>query len=146
MLTDTAIKGAKRREKPYKLFDELRQQLASGVDPSAKRNAEKIAGADTFEALAREWFAKFSTNWAKTHSDKIIRRLESDIFPWLGSKPVGQVTAPELLTCLRRVESRGALDTAHRAHQNCAQIFRYAMRPAERSGIRLPTFAERCHL
>src|SRR3981081_4225421 len=157
MLTDKAIKGAKRREKPYKLFDEralfmlvppkgarwwrlkfrvegkekllslgvypnvslkdarqrrdeLRQQLASGVDPSAKRKAEKIAGADTFEAVAREWFAKFSTNWAETHSDKIIRRLEGDIFPWLGSRPVGQVTAPELLACLRRVESRGALD------------------------------------
>jgi integrase len=174
MLTDIAIKGAKPREKPYKLADEgglfmlvtpkggrwwrlkfrvdgkekllslgvypdvslkdarqrrdnLRQQLASGVDPGAQRKAQKVAGADTFEAVAREWFAKFSTNWAKTHSDKIIRRLESDIFPWLGSRPVGQITAPELLTCLRRVESRGALDTAHRAHQNCGQIFRYAI-------------------
>jgi integrase len=174
MLTDIAIKGAKPREKPYKLADEgglfmlvtpkggrwwrlkfrvggkekllslgvypdvslkdarqrrdnLRQQLASGVDPGAQRKAAKVAGTDTFEAVAREWFAKFSTNWAKTHSDKIIRRLESDIFPWLGSRPVGQVTAPELLTCLRRVESRRALDTAHRAHQNCGQIFRYAI-------------------
>jgi integrase len=95
--------------------------------PGAQRKAAKVAGTDTFEAVAREWFAKFSMNWAKTHSEKIIRRLESDIFPWLGSRPVGQITAPELLTCLRRVESRGALDTAHRAHQNCGQIFRYAI-------------------
>lgn len=174
MLTDIVIKGAKPREKPYKLFDErglfmlvtpkgarwwrlkyrvegkekllslgvypdvslkdarqrrddLRQQLASGVDPSAKRKAEKIAAADTFEAVAREWFEKFSTNWAETHSEKIIRRLEADIFPWVGSRPIGEITAPELLACLRRVESRGALDTAHRAHQNCGQIFRYAI-------------------
>jgi hypothetical protein len=77
--------------------------------------AEKAAGADSFEAVAREWFGKFSASWADTHSDKIIRRLENDIFPWLGSRPVGQITPPELLACLRRIESRGALDTAHRA-------------------------------
>ena len=95
--TDVSLKDARKRR------DELRQQLASGVDPSAKRKAEKIAGADTFEAVAREWFAKFSANWAETHSDRIIRRLESDIFPRLGSRPVGQITAPELLACLRRI-------------------------------------------
>lgn len=53
--------------------------------------------------------------------------MEKDIFPWLGSRPVSAITAPELLTCLRRIEARGALDTAHRAHQNCGQIFRYAV-------------------
>jgi hypothetical protein len=74
--------------------DELRQQLASGVDPSAKRKAEKVASADTFEAVVREWFAKFSASWADTHSDKIIRRLESDIFPWLGSRPGGAEHVP----------------------------------------------------
>lgn len=107
--------------------DDMRRQLANGVDPSAQRKAEKVAGADSFEAAAREWFIKFSGNWAATHSNKIIRRLEKDVFPWLGSRPVGQITPPELLACLRRIESRGALDTAHRVHQNCGQIFRYAI-------------------
>lgn len=109
------------------LRDDARRELAGGVDPSAKRKAEKVAEADSFEAVAREWFAKFSANWAGTHSEKIIRRLEADIFPWLGSRSVGQITAPELLTCVRRIEGRGALDTAHRALQNCGQIFRYAV-------------------
>src|SRR5262249_50641476 len=92
---DVTLKVARERR------DELRRQLANGVDPSVKRKAEKAASADSFEAVGREWFAKFSTNWAATHSEKIIRRLESDIFQWLGSRPVGEITAAELLACLR---------------------------------------------
>jgi len=107
--------------------DEARRLLKDGIDPGAKRQADKVALADSFEVVAREWFAKFSPRWAPTHSSKIITRLEKDIFPWLGSRPVSAITAPELLTCLRRIEARGALDTAHRAHQNCGQIFRYAV-------------------
>jgi len=107
--------------------DEARRLLKDGVDPGAKRQADKVALADSFEVVAREWFAKFSPRWAPTHSSKIITRMEKDIFPWLGSRPVSAITAPELLTCLRRIEARGALDTAHRAHQNCGQIFRYAV-------------------
>lgn len=107
--------------------DESRRLLKDGVDPGAKRQADKVALADSFEVVAREWFAKFSPRWAPTHSSKIITRMEKDIFPWLGSRPVSAITAPELLTCLRRIEARGALDTAHRAHQNCGQIFRYAV-------------------
>lgn len=61
------------------------------------------------------------------HADKIIRRLERDIFPWLGAKPIASITPPELLNTLRRIEARGALDTAYRAQQNCSQIFRYAV-------------------
>lgn len=77
--------------------------------------------------VAREWFAKFAPTWAPTHSDKIIRRLERDVFPWIGGRPVAEVTAPELLAVIRRIENRGALDTAHRAYQNCGQVFRYAV-------------------
>jgi integrase len=113
----------KARERCY----EARRALADGVDPGAERQAEKIAQSDTFESVAREWFDKFSPNWATTHSSKIITRLEKDVFPWIGARPVNAITAPELLTCLRRIESRGALDTAHRAHQNCGQVFRYAI-------------------
>jgi integrase len=118
---DVPLKLARERR------DEARRQLASGIDPSVKRRTEKIAESDSFEAVAREWFTKFSTNWAPGHSSKIMRRLEMDVFPWIGSRPVSQVTPPELLSCLRRIEGRGALDTAHRAHQNCGQVFRYAV-------------------
>ena len=83
--------------------------------------------ASTFEVVSREWFAKYSPNWAVSHAEKIIRRLERDVFPWIGRRPIREVTAPELLTVLRRIESRGALETAHRAHQNCGQVFRYAI-------------------
>lgn len=121
MYPDVSLKVARERR------DDMRKQLANGIDPSVKRRAEKAAGADSFEAVAREWFEKFSANWAETHSNKIIRRLEKDVFPWLGSRPVGQITPPDLLACLRRIEARGALDTAHRAHQNCGQILRYAI-------------------
>ncbi|MEB0165111.1 tyrosine-type recombinase/integrase, partial [Glaciimonas sp. CA11.2] len=74
-----------------------------------------------------EWFSKYAPNWVASHSDKIIRRLERDIFPWLGSRPISEISAPELLDVLRRIEKRGAIETAHRAHQNCGQIFRYAI-------------------
>lgn len=111
--------------------DEARRLLAEGIDPSEHRQQGKSAlalkAANSFEMVAREWFAKFSENWVDTHSTKIIRRLERDLFPWLGSRPINSITAPELLSALRRIESRGALETSHRAMQNCGQVFRYAV-------------------
>lgn len=110
---------------------EARRLLANDIDPSmAKRlqkTARREAAANSFEAVAREWFAKYSPNWAKGHADKIIARLENDIFPWLGSRPISEITPPELLAALRRIEDRGVLETAHRAKQNCGQIFRYGV-------------------
>lgn len=118
---------AKAREKR----DEARKLLADGIDPSVHRkvmkNIENERSANSFEIIAREWFAKHSPNWVFSHSDKIIRRLERDIFPWIGQRPITDITAPELLGVLRRIESRGALETAHRAKANCGQIFRYAI-------------------
>ncbi len=111
--------------------DEARELLAREVDPSVHRKTQKAArierAQNSFEVVAREWFAKYSPNWANSHADKIIQRLEKDVFPWIGGRPIAEVTPPELLKVLRRVEGRGALDTAHRAHQNCGQIFRYAV-------------------
>lgn len=110
---------------------EARKLLTHGIDPSENRKAQKFAqagrAASSFETVAREWFAKHSPAWATTHARKIIQRLERDVFPWLGSKPIAEIAAPELLSVLRRIENRGALDTAHRAHQNCGQIFRYGI-------------------
>jgi integrase len=98
---------------------------------SKNRKAHKASRADrnanSFEVVAREWFDKFKPNWVESHSDKIIKRLERDVFPWIGGKPIADVGAPDLLACLRRIEKRGALETAHRALQNCGQVFRYAV-------------------
>jgi integrase len=118
---EISLKAARERR------DEARVMLAQGINPSAKRQATKAAPAESFEAIAREWFAKFSPGWAPGHSEKIIRRLERDVFPWIGGRPLRDIAAPELLAVLRRIEERGALDTAHRAHQNCGQVFRYAI-------------------
>ncbi len=82
---------------------------------------------NTFEAVAREWHTIYSPNWAQSHAKKIIRRFELYIFPWLGNRPISDITPPELLGVLRKVEKRGILETAHRAQQNCGQVFRYAI-------------------
>jgi len=111
--------------------DEARKLLASGVDPGEHRKAAKQAGQDkaanSFEVVAREWLAKYAPTWSPRHIDNMTKRLERDIFPWLGSKPIADIKAPELLIHLRRIESRGALETAHRVLGNCGQIFRYAV-------------------
>jgi integrase len=122
---DVTLKEARERR------DAARKLLANGVDPGIERKVQRAGAveraANSFESVAREWFAKYSPGWAKTHADKIMGRLEKDTFPWLGGRPIAEVTAPELLSVLRRVEARGALDTAHRVHQNCGQVFRYAI-------------------
>ncbi|MFM0019939.1 tyrosine-type recombinase/integrase [Paraburkholderia azotifigens] len=111
--------------------DDARRLLANGVDPGLERKVQKAArierAANSFEAVAREWFARHSPSWASSHSEKIIARLQNDVFPWLGARPIAEIRPVELLAVLRRVEARGALDTAHRVHQNCGQVFRYAV-------------------
>ena len=122
---DVSLKAARIRR------DELRTVLANGIDPGVHRKVMEAAhtdrAANSFEIIAREWFAKHSPNWAPSHSDKIIKRLERDIFPWIGGRPIAEINAQEILVALRRVEARGALETAHRAQQNCGQVFRYAV-------------------
>jgi integrase len=110
--------------------DDARILLEKDIDPGAVKKAQKAAHSqeqDTFEVIAREWHAKYAPTWAESHSEKIIRRLELYIFPWLGSKPIRSIVPSELLECLRRLEEKGTLDTAHRAKQNCGQVFRYAI-------------------
>lgn len=82
---------------------------------------------NSFEHIAREWFSSHAHNWKENHSNKIIRRLEADIFPWLGVRPVGEITVPELLETVKRIQTRGALETAHCALNNCSSIFRYSI-------------------
>ena len=111
--------------------DEARRLLANGIDPGIERKVQKAASVErssnSFESVAREWFARHAPGWAASHADKIMARLENDVFPWLGGRSIAEIKAPEVLAVLRRVEARGALDTAHRVHQNCGQVFRYAV-------------------
>lgn len=111
--------------------EEAKKLLANGIDPSAQRQAVKAsrleAAANTFEVIAREWHAKFSNKWADSTAEAILRRLEVNIFPWLGSRPISGIKAKDMLAVLRRIEERGARETVHRAKQNCGQVFRYAI-------------------
>lgn len=111
--------------------DAARKLLAAGVDPGEHRRAEKAATvantANGFEVVAREWLGKQRGVWSAGHADKILLRLENDVFPWLGKRPVSDITAPDLLTTVNRVVDRGAVESAHRVLQNCGQVFRYAI-------------------
>lgn len=120
-----SLKDARNRR------DEAKDLLAAGIDPGARKKAVKAAikaeTMNSFEVVAREWFERYKDSWVDHHGKKILARLENDIFPLIGGKAIGAVTAPELLEALRRIEARGAVETAHRALQNCGQIFRYAI-------------------
>ena len=122
---DVSLKQARERR------DEARRLLANGIDPGEHRKVTKAVTAsraeDSFEAVAREWFAKFRAGWTEDHGNDILRRLERDVFPWVGARPIKEITAPELLAVLRRIEERGAIETAHRAKSNCSHVFRYAI-------------------
>ena len=111
--------------------DAHRKLMKSGLDPGVHRKVQKAAAvaraANSFEAVAREWWTKHSPRWAKSHSDRTLRRLERDVFPWVGGRPIAEITPPELLTVLRRTEARGALETAHRVRRTCSDVFRYGI-------------------
>jgi integrase len=122
---DVTLKDARERR------DAARKLLGDGVDPSENRKAIRSAQSDraanSFEVVTREWFGKYSPGWADSHASRVIRLFERDIFPWIGGRPIAEITAPELLTVIRRIENRGALETAHRARTNCGQVLRYAV-------------------
>lgn len=111
--------------------DEFRQQLQANLDPSAERKAvnlrKKMANMNSFEAVALEWYNKQCHTWVPSHAKDVKRRLENNIFPHLGKRPMDQINAPELLDTVRRIEIRGAHDLAHRVLQVCGQIFRYGI-------------------
>lgn len=111
--------------------DVARKQIAAGIDPGEVKKAQKAArtaaAENTFEVLAREWHAKYARIWSAVHADSIMSRLEKNVFPWIGGRPISEITPPELLKVLRRMESRGALELAHRVRNHCSQAFRYAV-------------------
>lgn len=121
---DVSLKDARERR------DEARKLIANGIDPSeARKEVKAVAAADaeTFELVGREWHEKFKCSLTDRSAAEILHRLERDVFPWVGSRPMKDVTAPELLTVVRRIESRGAPETARRCLQYLGRIGRYAV-------------------
>lgn len=122
---DVRLKDAREKH------EDMRRLLARGIDPlelkKQTKGIEKSKGTGTFEFVAREWFEKNKSIWTVKHSKTIMSRLENNIFPWLGGTLVSDISAPMLLESLRRIEERGAVETAHRVKQICGQVFRYAI-------------------
>ena len=114
--------------------DEARRLIAQGIDPSARRkeiSRQRVADAEnSFEVVAREWFQKQAPIWSDIHQKNVISKLEKNIFPYLGDETVAAVSAPNLLRVLRKIEERGAIETAHRTLSICGQVFRYAIATA----------------
>lgn len=155
---DTTLAIARR------LAQQAREHVAAGIDPMDERRAARkdtelereaqareAAGlpvADSFEEVARAWHEKSKGGWSESYASKVLRRFEVDVFPWIGRRPIAEITPPELLTTLRRIEERGAIETAHRALISCGQVFRHgvaegkvASDPARdlRGALRTPT-------
>lgn len=127
-----------------KKAQEARELVSEGIDPSdvrkqAKQDAQRqreethredagLPPLGSFEAVAREWLHKVhAVKVSDGHAERTQIRLEQDVFPWIGRRPLADVRAPDVLACLRRVEARGAVETAHRIKQACGQVFRYGV-------------------
>lgn len=123
---DVSLKDAR------KAHQEARAKLADDIDPGTAKRVEKLtrhlSAAESFEAIGREWFEHAMQGKSDGHRARTLRMLERDLFPILGNRPIADIKAPEVLAVLRRIESRGTLDIAHRAKQTAGQVFRYAVR------------------
>lgn len=108
-----------------------KKKLEEGLDPSQEKKLEKlqrnINSENSFQSIATEWHSKQLERWTPRHANYVLKRLEADIFTELGSRPISEITTPELLYTLQKIEKRGAIDIAHRALQTCGQIFRFAI-------------------
>ena len=122
---DVGLKAARDRR------DEARKQIAAGIDPSALRRAQKTTriaqAANSFEVIAREWHLRNQPTWAASHEVRVLRLLERDLFPWLGTFPIADLTPPVILETVQRIADRGATETSHRALTIIGQINRYAI-------------------
>lgn len=111
--------------------DELRKIVAAGSDPVAVKREQKLAktaaSENTFEIVARQWYAHWKGPKNARHAGYVLARLEADVFPAIGAQPIAEITAPELVRMVKAIEKRGALDIAKRCLQMTGQIFRYAI-------------------
>lgn len=113
------------------LRDDARKQLESGSDPSEikknEKSARRISADNSFEAVARHWFIKQRSKLEMAYAEKIIRSLEADVFPSIGTRPINDIKPPEVLAMLRKIEARGALETLKRVRQRVADVFTFAI-------------------
>lgn len=120
---DTGLADARTKR------DSARKLLAAGVDPGEERKAQKAAAFERagngFEVVAREWLAK--QKWVPHYRCKVEAWMAKDVYPYIGGRPIAELTAPEFLSVGRRIEERGAVESAHRVLQTCGQIMRYAI-------------------
>lgn len=111
--------------------DKARKVLATGKDPSVAKRQEKyqaqLKAENCFEAVARQWHKSQSAKWNPEHADRVLTSLEKDVFPTLGKLPVSEITPPEILRVIKKVEQRGALETASRILQRCNSVMQYAV-------------------
>ncbi|MDR3203300.1 MAG: integrase arm-type DNA-binding domain-containing protein [Deltaproteobacteria bacterium] len=118
------------KEARNRLVD-AKRSLNAGINPAKQKQlvkeAEHSASRNSFEIVSKEWFERKKVGKKDSYSSRIWGRVENELFPFLGVRPIEEITAPELLEALRKVENRGAVDTAHRCLQYCGQIFRYAI-------------------
>jgi Arm DNA-binding domain len=122
---DVSLKDARAKR------DAERRHLDNNLDPSEERKADKrratSALANSFKAIAEEWYNKQVHTWTASHSLDVKRRLEKNVYPHIGHRPISEIDAPELLATVRKIESRGAHDLAHRILSVCGQVFRYGV-------------------
>lgn len=122
---DVTLESARERRR------NARQLLADGIDPASHKKhaerAQRIAEAHTFESVARSWHENASMGWVDAHKQRVLSRLERDVFPALGARPIAEIEAPEILDVLRAVERRGALDITKRLRQSIGSVFRFAI-------------------
>lgn len=111
--------------------DGAQKQVKAGHDPSQLKRQQKLQRAqdaeNSFEAITRQWHAQRVATWSKNYSIEVLHRMETDVFPHIGFRPIGQITPPELLQAVKKIEKRGALEAAHRTLQLCGQVFKYAI-------------------
>lgn len=122
---DISLGGARKRRQEAKAL--LQQGIDPGENKKAQKASRKEAAANSFEVIALEWFAKQKSSWVASHASRVIARLQTDVFPWIGTRPIAGITAPEYLAVFRRIEDRGAIETAHRVKSICGQVHRYAV-------------------
>ncbi len=111
--------------------DDAKRLLANNTDPSEVKRIEKqqreIVSSNSFEAVARDWFDRHLSQKAETTKDRVISRMERFVLPYLGKRPIAEITAPDILEVVRRIETHHSLDTAHRTQVEIGQIIRYAI-------------------
>jgi integrase len=122
---DKSLKAARQDAKT------ARDLLAAGTDPSEMKRQEKlartVAAGNSFENVADEWFNREAPHWSATHKTRTLGLIKNNLSRWMGARPIGEITAPELLAVLRKTESKGTLETAKRALQTAGQVFRFAV-------------------